>query len=128
MSQEFTLPRDPASATLARRLSKAALEVWRLDREITDTAVLLVSELVTNAIRYGGSPVELALRLSEGRLRVEVSDGSPEAPSPRDVDLRRAGGRGLSIVSQLAQRWGSAPSATGAGKTVWFELVALFRT
>jgi anti-sigma regulatory factor (Ser/Thr protein kinase) len=125
--QQVTLPDGPEGASAARRVMSRAAELWLLDREVTETALLLVSELATNAIRHGRPPVRLSLRLNAGRLRVEVSDGSPAEPRLVGSAAAQAGGRGLQIVQALAARWGSQRSGSRLGKTVWFELSALLR-
>ncbi len=127
MDAEVTLPEGPEGASVARRAMARAGELWRLDREVTETAMLLVSELATNAIRHGSPPVRLSLRLTSGRLRVEVTDASPAPPRLGRADPEQAGGRGLQLVQELAARWGSQASVSRLGKTVWFELSALLR-
>jgi anti-sigma regulatory factor (Ser/Thr protein kinase) len=127
MDEQVTLPDGPEGATFARRATARAAELWRLDRELTETALLLVSELVTNAIRHGSPPVRLSLHLDRaggrGSLRVEVTDSSPAPPAVgASAEPDQTSGRGLFIVQQLAARWGSHVSATRLGKTVWFEL------
>jgi anti-sigma regulatory factor (Ser/Thr protein kinase) len=87
-------------------------------------AVLLTSELVTNAVVHGLGPVQLVLIDDGIRLRVEISDGETAslpltAGRPASVDVS---GRGLPTVDRLADRWGSGPRRTPPGKTVWFEL------
>jgi anti-sigma regulatory factor (Ser/Thr protein kinase) len=120
MDEEVTLPEGPEGAGFARRAMARCADVWRLDRELTETALLLVSELATNAIRHGAPPVKLVLRMHGDRLRVEVIDSSPTLPRLGHPGPDQVGGRGLQIVQQLAARWGSAPGRLG--KTVWFEL------
>ena len=122
MDEEVTLPDGPEGASFARRVTARAAEFWRLDREMTETALLLVSELATNAIRHGAPPVRLSLRLDADRLRVEVTDSSPALPRLAQPGPDQPGGRGLQIVQQLAARWGSQVSRSRLGKTVWFEL------
>jgi anti-sigma regulatory factor (Ser/Thr protein kinase) len=122
MDAEVTLPDGPEGASFARRATARAAELWRLDRELTEIALLLVSELATNAIKHGAPPVRLSLRLDAGRLRVEVTDSSPALPRLTQPGPDQAGGRGLQIVQQLAARWGSQVSRSRLGKTVWFEL------
>lgn len=124
MEQEVTLPDGPEGASFARRAMARAAELWRLDREITDTALLLVSELATNAIRHGTPPVRLSLRLEEDTLRVEVTDSSPALPRLGRPGPDQTGGRGLQIVQQLAAAWGATASRTRLGKTVWFEMLS----
>jgi anti-sigma regulatory factor (Ser/Thr protein kinase) len=113
---------DPADVAQARRAVRDALRRWGLDLD-PDVVALLVSELVTNALVRGRPPMELrASRVGSG-LRVEVLDGAGER-RPRRRSVRPSSddprGRGLTIVSALATRWGTAPSP--GGKAVWFEL------
>jgi anti-sigma regulatory factor (Ser/Thr protein kinase) len=114
-----TLPPDPASVARARRM------IWRFVADCEpgvdgEAAGLLTSELVTNAIRHAGTPVELLARVARG-LRVEVTDGRPDVPlAPRDASGFSVSGRGLHLVDELASRWGV--ERDGATKTVWFEL------
>jgi anti-sigma regulatory factor (Ser/Thr protein kinase) len=120
---EAILADDPAEVGRARGLSTEFLR--NLGSLAPEVAVLLVSELVTNAIRYGRPPILLrAVRHGPG-LRVEVTDGERRAPAlAQERDPSRGevaeGGRGLILVEGLADRWGW--SAVGRGKVVWFEL------
>ncbi len=123
----MTLPDGPEGASFARRATARAAELWRLDRELTETALLLVSELATNAIRHGAPPVRLSLRLESDRLRVEITDGSPSLPRLIQPGPDQVGGRGLQIVQELAARWGAQASRQHLGKTVWFELGGMLR-
>ena len=90
---------------------------WGLDDAAFITG-LIVSELVTNAIRHAESPIQLRL-IRDRTLICEVSDGSSTAPHPRRAREFDEGGRGLLLVSQLTQRWGSRQ--TPYGKTIWAE-------
>ena len=101
MDEEVTLPDGPEGASFARRAMGRAAELWRLDREMTETALLLVSELATNAIRHGTPPVRLSLRLDRDRLRVEVTDSSPALPELGHPGPDQISGRGLQIVAIL---------------------------
>ncbi len=85
-------------------------------------AVLLTSELVTNAIVHGGSSARVRMVGTRHRLRVEVGDDNPCLPSPRERSDEATGGRGLAIVDALAWHWGASPD--NRGKVVWFELRA----
>ena len=127
MDEEVTLPDGPEGASFARRAMARAAVLWRLDRDLTETALLLVSELTTNAIRHGTPPVRLSLRLERDRLRVEVTDSSPALPELDHPGPDEVGGRGLQIVQLLAARWGASASPRRLGKTVWFELSGLLR-
>ncbi|WP_018654917.1 SpoIIE family protein phosphatase [Actinomadura flavalba] len=115
----WTLPADPAAVRRARGLVRSQLQTWDLD-DLTYTTELLTSELITNAMRYAQSkgPIELRLIL-ERSLICEVRDGSAALPRLRHATDDEEGGRGLLVVSQLADRWGTRRTATG--KVVWCE-------
>ncbi|MFD3354418.1 SpoIIE family protein phosphatase [Streptomyces fradiae] len=114
----WDLPSEPAAVARARSGVLDRLAEWHLD-DVAFTAELLVSELVTNAIRYGRPPVQL--RLIHGTsLIVEVYDGSSTAPHLRRARAFDEGGRGLLLVAQFAQRWGTRHRAEG--KTIWAEI------
>ncbi|MCX4724099.1 SpoIIE family protein phosphatase [Streptomyces sp. NPDC090052] len=102
----------------ARRLVRRALERWGLE-EMSDAVELLVSEVVTNAVRYAERPVTLRL-LRTDVLRCEVGDDSPQLPRQRRARDTDEGGRGLFLVNRLARRWGATRLSTG--KVVWFEI------
>ncbi|WP_327295561.1 MULTISPECIES: SpoIIE family protein phosphatase [unclassified Streptomyces] len=102
----------------ARRLVRRALERWGLD-EMSDSVELLVSEVVTNAVRYAERPVTLRL-LRTDVLRCEVGDDSPQLPRQRKARDTDEGGRGLFLVNRLTRRWGATRLSTG--KVVWFEI------
>ncbi|SCD31047.1 ATP-binding SpoIIE family protein phosphatase, partial [Streptomyces sp. DfronAA-171] len=114
------LDAEPRAVSRARRLAREALERWGLERHI-DTVQLLVSEVVTNAIRYATRPVTLRL-LRTDVLRVEVGDDVPQLPRVRNARTTDEGGRGLYLVKRLARRWDA--TRLGNGKVVWFELDA----
>ncbi|MEU5026091.1 ATP-binding protein [Streptomyces milbemycinicus] len=117
----WVLPRHPSSVPSARRLVLSQLAVWALAGS-ADDAELLVSEVVTNALRYTGGSVRLTLCLcpADGALRCEVEDADPTPPQSRQPCEEDEGGRGLYLIDLLARSWGS--HRTGTGKTVWFEL------
>jgi anti-sigma regulatory factor (Ser/Thr protein kinase) len=123
MDEVVTLPDGPEGASFARRAMRRAAVLWKLDRDTTDTALLLVSELATNAIRHGAPPVRMSLRLERDRLRVEVTDSSPALPQLGHPGPDQTNGRGLQIVQQLAARWGARALPRRVGKTVWFDLL-----
>lgn len=86
-----------------------------------ETAALLTSELVANAVGHGSPPLELWVDVTDGVVRIEVHDGDAAAlPVRRDARPTDVAGRGLAIVDALAARWGTRPDADG--KWVWFEL------
>jgi anti-sigma regulatory factor (Ser/Thr protein kinase) len=111
---------DLESTTAARRFAESTMVDWSVDGERFETARLLVSELVANAVTHAETGVTLQLDLSPERLRVEVRDGAEGEPQPRQPRHDDPTGRGLMIVEALADRWGVEP--TPPGKTVWFEL------
>ncbi|MEW1750831.1 ATP-binding SpoIIE family protein phosphatase [Streptomyces angustmyceticus] len=108
---------EPQTAARARQLTRRALHRWGLD-PLLDTTELLVSEVVTNAVRYASRPIALRL-LRTDVLRCEVGDDSPQVPRMRRAQAGDEGGRGLFLVDRLAQRWGATRLSTG--KVVWFE-------
>ncbi|MDR3032629.1 MAG: SpoIIE family protein phosphatase, partial [Kitasatospora sp.] len=114
----WTLPAEPTAVSRARRLVRGTLADWGAE-ELTDTAELLVSELVTNAVRYASAPIGVRLTLGD-LLLVEISDPLPDPPRERHAGAGDEGGRGLELVRRLALRWGTR--AEGLGKVVWFEL------
>jgi PAS domain S-box-containing protein len=113
----WNLPGDPAVVADARAHATAQLHAWELD-ELAYITELVVSELVTNAIRYGGVPIQLRL-IKERTLICEVSDASSTSPHLRRARIFDEGGRGLMLVAQLTERWGTR--YTGTGKTIWTE-------
>ncbi|MFH8560874.1 SpoIIE family protein phosphatase [Streptomyces sp. NPDC017988] len=115
---DWTLPRDPKSVGRARELACDQLRAWDLE-PLCDTAELLVSELVTNALRYGEGEIRLRLLLDR-TLVCEVWDGGFVQPRRRRARDTDEGGRGLQLVGLLSAAWGSR--RTPRGKTVWFEL------
>ncbi|WP_063796102.1 SpoIIE family protein phosphatase [Streptacidiphilus griseoplanus] len=113
----WELPADPAAVATARLLATRQLSVWALDEEVFTTE-LIVSELVTNSVKYAGAPITLRL-IRDRTLTCEVSDGSSTAPHLRHARTTDEGGRGLALVGHVAQRWGTR--ATDRGKTIWAE-------
>nr|WP_274389106.1 SpoIIE family protein phosphatase [Streptomyces taklimakanensis] len=113
----WQLPADPSLVAHARSLVSAQLADWGLD-ELGFATELIISELVTNAVRHAGGPVGLRL-IKDHRLVCEVSDPSQSQPYMRRARLSDEGGRGLFLVAQLAHRWGSR--YTPGGKTIWTE-------
>ncbi|MFG3349878.1 ATP-binding protein [Streptomyces sp. NPDC048018] len=129
--RRLVMHRPDGAVTRCRDFTAAALADWGWtpaetpeDRERAEDVLLLVSEVVTNACLHAGGPEELVLRHSDGRLRVEVSDASPEHPrarAPRSPAM--PGGHGLMVLDRLAGAWGSAAKADGGpGKVVWLEV------
>jgi anti-sigma regulatory factor (Ser/Thr protein kinase) len=117
IADHLRLPPEPRSAGAARRFVAAALGSGD---EVEELAVLLVSELASNAVLHARTSFELAVRVSADRLRVEVIDGDPTMPSLKTYVAESVTGRGLHMIAASADRWGfeSHPD----GKVVWFEL------
>ncbi|MFE6334542.1 SpoIIE family protein phosphatase [Streptomyces sp. NPDC057806] len=115
---DWTLPREPRSVGRAREHARRRLQSWDLE-PLVDTAELLVSELVTNALRYGEGDIRLRLLLDR-TLVCEVWDAGLVQPRRRRARDTDEGGRGLQLVGLLSAAWGSR--RTPRGKTVWFEL------
>lgn len=114
---EWDVPSDPAVVPSVRARCRETLREWGLE-EAGFATELILSELVTNAIRYGSPPV--GVRLLYGRCLIcEVSDGSGTSPRLRQAATTDEGGRGLFLVAQFAQRWGTR--YTTSGKVIWTE-------
>ncbi|WP_406724888.1 ATP-binding SpoIIE family protein phosphatase [Streptomyces sp. GD-15H] len=119
----WEVPADPAAVADARRRATAQLARWGL-REAQPTTELIVSELVTNAIRHASAPIELRL-IHNGTLICEVSDASSTSPHPHRAHELDEGGRGLLLVGKLCERWGTRH--TPSGKTIWTEQPLVLR-
>ncbi|MEU6850997.1 SpoIIE family protein phosphatase [Actinacidiphila alni] len=115
---DWTLEPRPTSVARARELAREQLLSWGLD-DLVDTTELLVSELVTNALRHGYGDIRLRLLLDR-TLVCEVWDSALVQPRRRRARDTDEGGRGLQLVTMLSESWGSR--RTHRGKTVWFEL------
>ncbi|MFJ9428843.1 SpoIIE family protein phosphatase [Streptomyces sp. NPDC101490] len=115
---DWQLPREPRSVGRARELARAQLGAWGLEG-LVDTVELLVSELVTNALRYGEGEIRLRM-LRDRTLVCEVWDAGLVQPRRRRAKDTDEGGRGLQLVGLLSSSWGAR--RTPRGKTVWFEL------
>nr|WP_127468966.1 ATP-binding protein [Streptomyces sp. B27] len=126
---KFRLVRSRASVSKARAALRTRLGEWRAGQAAVESAELVLSELVTNALKADAPGdrmigVRIECRERGGALRLEVSDageGRPVVRRPGDLD---AAGRGLLIVEALAHRWGVDERQAGIGKTVWAELLA----
>ncbi|MGW1773460.1 SpoIIE family protein phosphatase [Streptomyces sp. NPDC002104] len=115
---EWEVLPDPSDVSRVRRAGSAQLTAWGLG-DVTFTAELILSELITNAIRYGTPPIRVRL-LRDRTLICEISDGSSTSPHLRYAATTDEGGRGLFLVAQYAERWGTR--YTERGKVIWAEL------
>ncbi|MEU7239034.1 ATP-binding protein [Streptomyces sparsogenes] len=126
---KFRLSRRRSSVPRARALLHSALGEWGAGSEAAETGELILSELVTNAMRVRVPHdrlvgVRIAWLTDDGLLRLEVSDAGEGKPEVRAPCEDETGGRGLLLVEALAHRWGFEQRACGIGKTVWAELKA----
>jgi anti-sigma regulatory factor (Ser/Thr protein kinase) len=113
------LPPTTDSVPLARRFARSALRESQSD---VDTVLLLVSEVVTNAVLHARSGIRLVVEDRDEVARVEVHDASPVPPRMHHFRLVSGTGRGLRMLDQLAQTWGVDADPRGSGKVVWFEV------
>ncbi|BBA99845.1 putative magnesium or manganese-dependent protein phosphatase [Actinacidiphila reveromycinica] len=114
----WSFPAEASAVRLARRRVRDTLVSWEL-APLSDVTVLLVSELVTNSLRYAHGPIGVRM-VRGGSLLVEVSDPLPDPPRERVATEEDEGGRGLQLVAGASRRWGTRHGSLG--KTVWFEL------
>lgn len=117
----LVLAPDPAAVRAARRFVADNCSNGSTPEDPRDTAVLLVSELVTNAFTHGRSEARVSVAAASRRVLVEVSDDNSRHPRMVEQDPDALDGRGLTIVDLLSSRWGVRDDRYG--KTVWFELV-----
>jgi anti-sigma regulatory factor (Ser/Thr protein kinase) len=121
LRETFDLTARATSAAEARHRTLAWLVCTSVGQQAAETAVLIVSELVTNAVLHSGSAViGCALRLGNGLLRIEVTDqgSGPPEPTVCKATADDVSGRGLLLVSTISDEWGVTPAARG-GRTVW---------
>ncbi len=120
-----TFPQERRSVGRARDALRHQLAIWHVDADVTDSAVLLLSELATNAVRAttaGCRTIGVRFELTGAELRLEVSDGSGKQPTLKHAGDEEECGRGLALVAALADRWGVEP-LDAVGKVVWALLV-----
>ncbi len=115
----WELPADASIMAKCRAMVRDALGDWGL-REVADDIVLIVGELLANAVRYGAAPIELALSAYPGMVVGTVTDHGAELPYLRVTRPDDEHGRGLAIVDGLVNRWGVRLLPDGRGKCVWF--------
>ncbi|QGV82093.1 SpoIIE family protein phosphatase [Streptomyces ficellus] len=114
----WDLTGEPEVVGRARALATGQVDAWGLDGELSFTTELVVSELVTNAIRYASGPIQLRL-IRDRALICEVSDTGHTSPNLRRAAGDDEGGRGLFLIAQMTQQWGTRYTPTG--KTIWAE-------
>ena len=114
-----TLDHSPLSPSSARAAAAEAVTELHLE-PMADDVSLVVSELVTNAVRYAEPPVTLEIEATDDEVTIAVADGSPGRPNRRDADVDEEGGRGLALIDLLATETGVRPHPPG--KTVWAAL------
>jgi anti-sigma regulatory factor (Ser/Thr protein kinase) len=113
------LPPEPRSASRAREMVRQHLAPVA-PADAIETAALLTTELVTNAVLHAQTTISLLIEIESGRIILRVGDGSETVPARRNYASDAATGRGLALVDQLATAWGVEPSARG--KEVWVEI------
>lgn len=121
VAREIWLPSEPRAAAAARVFMREILVAPRLARALEE-AELLVSELVTNAVRYGTPPVRLRTEFDGDTVQVWVTDSEPTHPEALDVAWDAESGRGVRLVDVISDRWG-VDDHVSDGKSVWFTLV-----
>jgi DNA-binding NarL/FixJ family response regulator len=119
------LPADMRSSAGARRFMEETLRRWDCGA-VLDVVNILVSELVTNAIKHAQSEADVAVFLTPAAIRIEVTDTGEGTPRPKALIQDGTSGRGLAIVDAMSSAWGVVPQE--AGKTVWFEVPRLEST
>jgi anti-sigma regulatory factor (Ser/Thr protein kinase) len=121
LRESWAVWRVPEAVRHARRFTRRTLRSWGVP-EAVDAALLVVSELVTNALVHTGGQVRLDLTLVNHRLRIAVADGSPRTPvKPTSIGWEATGGRGILLVEAVSAAWGTLP--VSGGKQVWADLV-----
>jgi anti-sigma regulatory factor (Ser/Thr protein kinase) len=110
---------EPQQVAAGRQFTRDTLTAWQ-HTDLAGTACLLVSEMLTNAVRHGRRPIGLRLHATPSEITAKITDDDPQRPQLATPDSLAESGRGLTVVEALATAWGTWPSS--AGKTVWFTL------
>jgi len=123
MKHALAVPPDFGAVAPARRWAAAHLRAAGVEGHLLDVLVLLVSEVVTNAVAHASPPVHVGLEIAGGVARVEVTDRARAVPVIRRPAPTQGGGRGVGLVDMLATRWGVIEATDeDTPKTVWFEV------
>jgi anti-sigma regulatory factor (Ser/Thr protein kinase) len=121
-SAAMAVPAEPTAPSRVRRWLADQLAAWRVPESVISAAVLCTSELTTNALLHAGTPARVEIDLSPERLLVSVSDsGTRGTVSRAHTDTLSSRGRGLGLIEELSDTWGTDPTVRGS--TVWFEIV-----
>ncbi len=121
-SQAATFPPSPASPRAARSFLREVLPE-SAQADLTDVILLLVTELVTNAVIHARTSIHVQVAVDSQRVRIDVQDDAPDPPVRKSASSESLNGRGLLLLDRLADRWGFEPNPSG--KTVWFEVSSL---
>jgi hypothetical protein len=122
LRQRIRLVPEPTAPRRARDFLSAVCAGWDA-AHFEEAGGLVLSELVSNAVRHGGTGIEVRLQLAAGRFLIEVHDGGGGVPRVVPPERRTVGGNGLDIVSRLSESWGVSPDGNG-GKSVWCVLAS----
>ena len=123
MQEQRTIEAELSSVAPARRWARDRFEEAGLEPDVRDLLVLLVSEVVTNAVAHAAPPLLLRIETHPEVTRVEVKDRARDMPILKDPEPFETGGRGIRFVNDLSTRWGTEPPGDPDGfKTVWFEV------
>lgn len=118
----WDLPSDLEAVGKGRQMVRETLTGWGiLDRGLVEDALIVVSELYTNAVQYGAQPITMSMCLIGRCLGGEISDHGPIFDRPPHANSEDEHGRGLQLVEALVTRWGIDPAKHGPGKAVWFR-------
>jgi serine phosphatase RsbU (regulator of sigma subunit)/anti-sigma regulatory factor (Ser/Thr protein kinase) len=121
-SDTMVVPAEPTGPSRVRQWMTRRLREWSVPEPVIGAAILCTSELTTNALLHAGTPAEVHIDLSAERLLVSVADtGTRGSVTPTKADTMASRGRGLSLIEELSDAWGTDPSVRGA--TVWFEML-----
>ena len=123
MRDQRAIEAELSSVAPARRWAREKFEAAGREPQVRDLLVLLVSEVVTNAVEHAAPPLLLRIDVTSDGTRVEVKDRARKMPILKDPEPTEAGGRGIRFVNDLSTRWGTEPAEGPEGlKTVWFEV------